>query len=293
MHFRFFLGNHNEIGRRSLEDVIHALGAQILDLGHTADRSDKSVRIDAINIISEGFTELETQQFLSHKRQGLRFILLMPESLLNNSLNDFQTPVYQERYRQFMKVAPEADAIWCLVPGTAAKLRDLNPNAVDVELGYSPRRRRELTKEPNYDFGFFGALTAFRRETLDEFRRRGHSLLVSRKLAPPDERDRDVANCRVILHIRASGTWKIISSSRCSTALHVGRPVVSQPVASRSIWKRIIRFSGSHDSFFDEAARVAHQWELHWQRQFAAFQRLLPAERCIGPAVSALLRGST
>lgn len=292
MHFRFFLGNHSDEGRKSVEDIIHALGAQLLDLGHTADRSDHNVQLGAVNVFIEGFTELETKRLEALRQTGRRFVIVCTESLVNDSLNDFQRPVYQERYRQFMQAAPLADAIWCLVPGTAAKLRQINPNARDVELGYSPRRRRVLHKEPRYDFGFFGSMTPFRRKTVDELKRRGHSVHITRRLAPPDERDDDIASCKVVLHIKAAASWKIVSSSRCSTALHVGRPLVSQPIPSKSIWKKIIRFSESHDSFFDEAVRIARQWDLHWQRQFAAFQRHLSAENCIGPAVIALSRGS-
>ena len=292
MHFRFFLGNHSEIGRKSLEDVIHALGAQILDLGHTADRSDTAVRPDAINVICEGFTEIESERIVEMCRQGIRIVLVCTESIANNSLNNFQRDDYRSRYEHLLLVAPYVDAIWCLVPGTADRLRDLNRNAVDVELGYSPRRRRDLVARPEYDFGFFGSVTPYRGTTMQEFGRRGLRVFVMRNFAPPDERDRAIANCKAVLHIKATKNWKIVSSSRCSTALHIGRPVVSQPVASRSIWKQIVRFSKSHDAFYDDAVRVMRDWRTHWERQIDAYQRLLSAEKCLGPAVDALLGSS-
>lgn len=288
MHFRFFLGNHSEIGRKSLEDVIHALGAQILDLGHTADRSDTTVRPDAINVICEGFTEAETERVMTLRRHGCRVVLVCTESIAGDSLNNFQSEDYQGRYHQLMKVAPNVDAIWCLVPGTAAALRSHNANARDVELGYSPRRLRKLRTKPQYDFGFFGSVTGYRRRTLQEFGRRGHSVYVMRNFAPPDERDRAIANCKVVLHVKATKSWKIVSSSRCSTALHIGRPVVAQPIASDSIWKEIVRFSMTQDAFYDDAARVMRNWETHWGRQIARYKDLLSADKCLGAAVEAL-----
>lgn len=290
MHFRFFLGNHTELGRKSLEDVIHALGAQILDLGHTADRSDTAVRLDAVNVVCEGFTETESDRILEMRRQGYHIILVCTEGILNNSLNNFQTEDYRIRYRELIRIAPKVDALWCLVPGTAAVLRDLNLHAVDVELGYSPRRRRDLVWDPQYDFGFFGSVTRYRGTTMQEFGRRGHSVYVMRNFAPPDERDRAIANCKVVLHIKATKNWKIVSSSRCSTALHIGRPVISQPIASKSIWKEIVRFSMTQESFFDDAIRLMRNWRANWHRQVDAYQRLLSADKCLGPAIDDLIR---
>ena len=113
-------------------------------------------------------------------------------------------------------------------------------------------------------------------------------LRVIESLADSEHRDREMGRCRVILQIRASDKLGLVSSSRCATALHLGRPVVAEPHKLDGHWKDVVHFSKSLDDFVSDAIKVRAFWQSYHDKQLAQFRKLFSPERCIGEGLSLL-----
>ena len=195
-----------------------------------------------------------------------------------------------DRQRVFPMAAKFADAIWCLVPGTEHWYGQFAP-AAHVELGYAPTLYRPQRMVPDHDFGFYGSMSPRRRKIYQMFAKKMVTtmrLRVIESLADSEHRDREMGRCRVILQIRASDKLGLVSSSRCATALHLGRPVVAEPHKLDGHWKDVVHFSKSLDDFVSDAIKVRAFWQSYHDKQLAQFRKLFSPERCIGEGLSLL-----
>lgn len=321
-HFHFSLFQHSKLGKATLEDVVDTLIWMIVDLGHTVSRFDGVdkgflVGDNCYNIVFESFGEQSGPSTARQIDAGAKVICIVTENPTRNTWNNIKTGFYAERWGHFKRLAPRFHALWCLVPGAADKLRYMNRNGVDIELGYSAIREKKFLDipavqafnnsgtKPLYDFGFFGGLTERRRRTFDRMREQGCNIHMLSKgitaeflkdfdaalmadYVDPAKRNGAMLNCKVILHPAAHHKWGIVSNSRCVTALHLGKPVVCEPTMP-SIWQKIVAFSSGFDQpFIDLCKDVLNRWEQEREEQLARFRELLPSCVAIGHAMSAL-----
>lgn len=291
MQFVFNMMNHNQMGQRSLEDVIGIFGHQLRALGHTAvweKANDKWVGADSgINVIVEGFTPHVIQVIADGHARGARFLCLATEEPTPKGFNHGRDQEMVRRQQMFPHAMKFFEGILHLVPGQATTdwYAQFAPTAY-VELGYAPSLiRRAGAGEPEYDFGFFGSLSNRRMKILKRLAKRigtEKAVKVVGDFASQDERDKQMRRTRVVVQIRKHDEMGLVSSSRCNTALSIGRPVVAEPHALSKPWDEIVRFSETLESFYDTAILVRSAWRGVHAQQLDAFKRKLPPDVCVG-----------
>lgn len=289
--FVFWLGNHNQTGQRSLEDVIGIFGHQLRALGHTAvweKANDKWVsRESGINVVVEGFTPSIVEVLARGHAQGARFLCLATEEPTPKGFNHGRDAEMVRRQQTFPDAMKFFEGILHLVPGenVTSWYSQFAPAAY-VELGYASSliRPNDLT-EPDYDFGFYGSLTYRRLKILKRLAKRigtDKAVKIVGDFATQDDRDKQMRRARVILQIRKHEEMGLVSSSRCNTALSIGRPVVAEPHALSNPWDEIVRFSETLESFYDTAILVRSAWRGVHAQQLEALKAKLPPEVCVG-----------
>jgi hypothetical protein len=297
--------NHNTTGIRSLEDIIEIISSQLIALGHTSawDRTnDKMVTPEAgINILVEGFTEQNLEIIKLMHGAGARFIVLATEEPTEKGFNFGTQEEMVQRQKIFPLVAPYIEGIIHLVPGEHVTrwYSQFAPSAY-TELGFAPRLLRQhvpivvknkdgtkrIIDEPDFDFGFYGSYTPRRQKLLNRMAKKTQTTIkLMVDFGTREDRDNEMRRAKVILQVRKFDEMGLVSSSRCNTALCIGRPVVAEPHDLCKPWDEVVRFSKTQESFFDEAMLAKSMWRSIHATQLAKFKEKFPPEVCIGAAL--------
>ena len=80
--------------------------------------------------------------------------------------------------------------------------------------------------EFEYDIGFCGTPSYRRLDILNELISHGKKVNIVNKWG--DDRDKELAKCKIILNIHSSDNFKIFESARCEPWLKLGIPVISE-----------------------------------------------------------------
>ena len=170
------------------------------------------------------------------------------------------------------------EGILHLVPGDSSDEVVLAVRAGGLRRTSDMLRRlsaRSTGIEPEYDFGFFGSLSKRRLQILKRLAKRigtDKAVKIVGDFATQDDRDRQMRRARVIVQIRKHEEMGLVSSSRCNTALSIGRPVVAEPHALSKPWDQIVKFSDTLDSFYDTAILVRSMWRPVHAQQLEALK---------------------
>jgi len=87
------------------------------------------------------------------------------------------------------------------------------------------------TTEKIYDVAFCGSMSPYRNRLLEELKSRGIKVLVisySNNQMWKDDRDREIAKCKVLLNIHFNPDYNIYEHIRCDRWVFAGMPVISQ-----------------------------------------------------------------
>jgi hypothetical protein len=313
--FLFWMAQHSLVGQRSLEDPVKIVGSQLCALGHFAawDPSNQhfllshlepnSVKMNdvtlpagpAYNVLIEGFTPAIVEIIADYHRQGARFLCLATEEPTAKGFNWGTQREMIARQEAFPLVAPYLDGILHLVPGQNVTdwYSRYAPSAY-VELGYAPGLVRcETQREPPYDFGFYGSMTPRRLKILKKLAKRSsaskppgaQTVRVVSDFASGAERDAAMQSSKVIVQLRKFDAMGLVSSSRCNTALCLGRPVVAEPHELSKPWDTVVDFAERKADFVNLAMATLADWRGAHARQFAAFRETFSPEFCVGNAL--------
>ena len=313
MQFAFWVANHSLQGQRSLEDPMMILGNQLRALGHDVvwDPSHRefAARESGINVLVEGFTPEIAEVVGQFHARGARFICVATEEPTPTGFNHGRDGEMVRRQEAFPLAARYFEAILHLVPGDhVTRWYAQHAPAAYVELGYAPALVRGGDgREPEYDFGFFGSITRRRMRLLKRLARAintAKAVRIAGTFPTQEERDRIMREARVIVQLRKHEEMGLVSSSRCNTALCLGRPVVAEPHLLSEPWDRVVTFT-SHcercaetprtgreppcdacvDRFVSAAIMTRAAWRGVHAAQFARFKELLTPEYCVGRAL--------
>lgn len=294
MQFLFNLFNHSEIGRRSLEDPMSIIGNMLKTLGHKVvwmpDKlGDFLMQDSGYNIIVEGFTEYSVQVIAEAHSRGARFICIATEEPTPKGFNHGKDLEMIKRQTMFPEAAKFFDGIFYLVPGAHVHnwFAQLAPTAY-VELGYAPGLMRLEFSQPTHDFGFFGSMSPRRMKMLKRIARymgTDKCIRIESKFPSQLERDKVMREAKVILQVRKHDAMGLVSSTRCNTALCLGRPVVAEPHELCKPWDEVVVFGKDFDDFLNRAYMMRINWRSEWHRQFEAFKTKFSPEFCIGRAL--------
>lgn len=294
MNFSFWLGNHSKLGQRSLEDVIGIFGHGLRALGHQAvwdEANDKFLTAEAgYNVIVEGFNDEVTAFLAQYHAAGARFLCIATEEPTEKGFNHGTQAEMTRRQRDFPAAAKYIDGIFHLVPGDEVTrwYSQFAPSA-PAELGYAPTLvRRETAPAPEYDFGFYGTMSKRRQTLLRRLAKKigtQKAVRVVPNFAPQVERDAIMQSAKVIVQIRKFNEMGLVSSSRCNTALCLGRPVVAEPHALSHPWDEVIKFADTDEEFLDLAVVTRAAWRGVHAAQFDKFKAKFSPEVCVGRAL--------
>lgn len=286
------LFNHNPAGQRSLEDVIGIFGKQLRALGHKCvwDSTRPQTFVHAqsgINVIVEGFTPGSIAQIAEMYSKGCRFLCLATEEPIEGKgFNHGKELEMRERMQTFPYAMPYFEGILYLVPGAHVQkwYGALKPSAY-VELGYAPSLMRIGFVQPTWDFGFYGSATDRRMRILKRLAKKAgtkNAIKIVADFKTQVERDRAMQECRVIVQIRKYDEMGLVSSSRCNTAICIGRPVIAEPHDLSGEWDKVVKFSKTLDDFYGDAIAMRLNWKEAHRRQLEAFKKYFPPDVCVG-----------
>lgn len=296
MRFSFFNTAHHEFGQRSLDDICEIMGQQLWALGHEAKLDPKNRSLDTafvlagdpndVNVVMEGFTPAWVEMLRRFRAGGARFLIVATEEPTPKGFNWGRDPGMVRRQEIFPEAAALSDGILHLVPGRhVTDWYAQHAPSAPAELGYAPTLLRASDREPEYEFGFYGSITPRRLRILRRLARmtgKQKAYLAIGDFRDKAARDLEMQRCKVILQVRKFDEMGLVSSSRCSTALCLRRPVVAEPHDLSKPWDEVVDFAPDMDSFYDRALFAARLWRETWRAQFERFKAKMTPEFCVG-----------
>lgn len=271
------------------------MGHQLRALGHKAVWDVEWSKKNYIgkdlgwNVIVEGFTPGVVEMIARGYNNGARFICLATEEPTDKGFNHGTQPEMVMRQEVFPTIAPYLDGIIHLVPGERITkwYGQFAPTAYS-ELGYAPSLVRPDKVVPDYDFGFYGSMTKRRLKILKKLAtatRKEKAVKLMTDFGTQHERDITMQRAKVIVQLRKFDEMGLVSSSRCNTALCLGRPVVAEPHELSEPWDKIVRFSSTTEGFINYAMFTLSQWKNIHRDQMDKFKARLSPDQCFGQAL--------
>lgn len=292
MRFHFSTYNHHVGVGNTLDDLMAVPVAQLRALGHevSISRNDFVKGAAAFNILFEGFTAQTLEVLADAHKQGGKFIVIATEEPTEMGFNHGIDPAMVKRQEMFPQATPYICGILhTLAAEHVGKWYARYAPAAHMELGYAPSLVRFAHQIPTHEFGFFGGgiwQGSRRYKILQKLAKRTNHPNAVRVLtgykATVEERDREMRDAKIILQLRLNEKMGLVSSSRCSTALYIGRAVMAEPHLMAWPWNEIVHFSPSLDAFYTEALAARGIWQGLHAGQFERFKRILTPERSIG-----------
>jgi hypothetical protein len=268
------------------------IGKQLQALGHKVvwETSNEHwlTQDSGINLVVEGFIPASTDVIHRGYESGARFICIATEEPTLYGFNHGRDKEMIWRQVEFPNTAKYFDGILYLVPGAGDWYKQWAPSAY-VELGYAPSlvRTGDIIA-PCFDFGFFGSLSRRRLRILKALAKYiGSEKAIRVEASFPDQvvRDRIMREARVIVQIRKHEEMGLVSSSRCNTALCLGRPVVAEPHLLSKPWDEVVKFSESSEAFFQDCLMARSSWQSLHYAQFMKFREKMTPDFCVGRAL--------
>ncbi len=295
--FHFSTFNITGLGRLAMQDIISNIGRQMEALGHEMFWTDDGFAEgdDTYVVLCEGFFDNHLAMMREAHAAGVKFIILATETPGAQGFNEGLTDELITRQRTFPEAAKYSAAIWHTSEGSDEWYAQFGIPCAHIELGYAPASMRNPVNVLDHDFGFFGSMTERRYKVLQKFARsriNGHRALVRyTQFESVEARDMQMARCRVMLQVMAHDVMGRVSTSRCCTAMHIGRPVIAEYHSNPGVWKDIIEFVHP-EIFIHRAFKMHARWEAAYAEQFARFKELLAPEKCVGRTIAATLEKS-
>jgi hypothetical protein len=290
MRFLYNTCNHSSLGQRSLEDIIGITGHLFRSLGHEClwnPRNDQFLdKENGINIIIEGFTPPVVDLMRRAKAAGSRFLILATEEPTDKGFNHGTQKEMIWRQEIFPLAAEHCEGILHLVPGDHVTrwYSQWAPSA-PAELGYAPTLMRDRGITPDHEFGFYGSMTRRRLAILKRLANATglqNAVRIIADFKTQTERDEAMQHAKVIVQVRKFDAMGLVSSSRCNTALTIGRPVIAEPHDLAEPWSGIVRFADTLDGFIHLANVARLTWRGVYAEQLAKFKEKMSPEICLG-----------
>ena len=135
-----------------------------------------------------------------------------------------------DRIKEKIKLNPNLKELWDYSKANIDILAKHSITAryvpIQTPKSYSNKLKEFRNEGIIYDVGFCGTLTSRRLTILNQLLERG--IKVHAVTTFGDERDKELAKCKILLNIHAKDDYTIFESARCDAWLSIGVPVVSE-----------------------------------------------------------------
>jgi hypothetical protein len=269
---------------------------QMKELGHDAkwvpDNKHWLGAGNGINVVVEGFRAPHIAELADARANGARFVILATEEPTDKGFNHGTQREMVERQATFPEAAKHCEGILHLVPGEhVTRWYSQHAPSAYADLGYARSLVRRDAVVPDYEFGFYGSLTPRRLKILKRLAKMTNAdkaVRIVSDFQTQDERDRTMQRAKVILQLRKFDAMGLVSSSRCATALSIGRPVVAEPHDLCRPWDDVVSFAKTMDGFYSLAMTARSAWRGIHAAQFEKFKERMSPQRCVGDALEAI-----
>src|SRR3989338_6191838 len=164
MRFHFCLKNHYPDGRLSLYDLLNFCVVGLRECGHHVTVDNDCVIPSAINI----FFEQSTFDFaVELEKSKIIYGIVATEIYDGVHFNWRMEPEWDERWKNFEKIARGAAFIWAIHESSLAKYGEYAPTGL-FEFGYSDKLLpKKSCKKPTIPLFFSGARSPHRVKIID------------------------------------------------------------------------------------------------------------------------------
>lgn len=223
MHFHFCSANHNEVGRRTLDDMYQWFRVGLSALGHSVTLSDTEYEPRAVNVVWEYFMPGAAEAL---RDSGVRYGVIATEVFDGRGFNYLRDERFTQRWKGFCVAAEGASFIWSMVESNLPVFEWFAPSAY-VELGFCEELCLKGSAEPDIDFSFLGFHTPYRTGLLDRLDKRCH-VITPGKILSVSERNELILRTRINLSLKQSERWPIPSPTRTGLALMARRGLAAE-----------------------------------------------------------------
>lgn len=263
MIFNFFLGNHHANSLNNLGDLVEPIHRGLEACGHhVVAFGTGMVGAPAVNVFVEFFEDdAVAEAILSAKAQhgdGFIFGIVCTEDIEDDLVMNPRD--YPRRRANLMRLLPQADFVWTLLPLTSLYESICGPGKVAlIDYGFTEAcRDRWPILDPglrDVDVIVYGNENPYRAAVGGELRRQGLTVFFGhRETYPNFVTDDIIRRSKVLLDIRRGPGVRFLSPTRIVKGLHAGTAVVSELFDTSPI-SNLYRYTTacSHD---DMAART-------------------------------------
>jgi hypothetical protein len=227
--FNFCSVNHDDIGKSTLFDMFEWLRVGLTEAGHLVTYSERNFEYKAINLIWENFNDFIVPQLAINT--NYRWGIIATELPTEYTFNYRTEPEWINRFNNFYKVAPYADFIWTMIEDSVKFYSNFAPTKF-VELGFSNYLYdSHRTEEPLYDFCFWGLMTPYRRNALDELSKYS-KVLYCEKFISSNNVLNIIRASKICINFKQSELWPIPSPTRLGRIMHGSRIVACEYVTN-------------------------------------------------------------
>lgn len=282
MKFFLSLWNHHPSTYEIVLDIVHPVIAGLRDLGFRAEHGRGPPRLGWTNIVLENFQYVRiVKQILPYD-----FVILATEMIDGGGFTGQRHWRWQQRWENFLKIAPHARAIWVLCDGGVEPYKQFAP-AVPITLGWSPSLEpTRHTGAPAFDLCAFGNMRA-------EHRRRALETLSARlrvgttELSSQADRDAILAQSLFTYGFRPPIDVRFASISRIVASLMHGVPVIQERVAEPSPFVAKLETVEGPDELLARWDELRARREEILARELEAWRAVRGAD-VLAPAIAAM-----
>lgn len=265
MHFHLQLANHYFGGLYLIEDIVAPVVSGLRTSGHevTMGMLPDLPTWPSVVLLIEFFNKDDVvDSFLQWRNDpsARKCVGLICTEDIDDMLV-MGKPEHPGRRRNLLRVSPQCDFVWPIVPSDYDKYV-VPERLAFLDFGYVEALRREGLPPPQRDIDvlLYGSINDRRRSVLEKLTARGLKVAATRGMLPDYMRDSLIARSRVVLDMRRGDDVKFTSPTRICAALQMGATVVSEKFdTSRLNFLYAYTHAAPFEDLVETAAEIARR----------------------------------
>lgn len=260
-------------------DFILALRNALEDLGHDAALAGPTLDTSRFNLVIGAYF-LAPDELRRIDQAGLQLAHVNTEVIARDMLN------FNPRKVDFMgSYLPSMRAgrfVWDVIMDNLAEHRRYGVDAHFLRWGWDPRLEDiEHRREKDFDFYFFGLMSARRVQVVEELQRRGFTGIVDHT-CPYFLRNDRIARARVNLNIVQDDAYTHVNSFRICYLANNRCAILSEAESDPAGYLELAEVVHGKEAIGDALAQLLEggRWKARGEAAYERF-RALPMKRCM------------